>query len=60
MIFIKKDTSRFAVAIYHGMYKMVFAAQKATNEVIKWDPVEKHLRANGNVDECDYVNEVVL
>ncbi len=54
-----KDTTRFAVARYHGMFSMVSAAQAAVKNEIDWAPVEKHLRGQGHGDKCDYVNEVV-
>lgn len=54
-----KDAARFAVALYHGMFDMVSKAQTAVSDDINWAPVETHLRAQGNTDECDYVNEVV-
>lgn len=53
------DTVRFAVALYHGMRTMVFAAQTAVNNTTDWAPVEAHLRGQGHVDEVNYVNEVV-
>ena len=54
-----KDTARFAVAVYHGMFNMVSNAQQAVNDTVNWGPVARHLIANGNQDEVDYVNEVV-
>ena len=55
-----KDTVRFGVAIYHGMYNMVAAAQVAVKDEINWSPVEAELIKQGHTDEVDYVNEVVL
>lgn len=54
-----KDVARFAVAIYHGMYKMVFAAQTATKDEINWAPVMTSLLGSGHKDQVAYVNEVV-
>lgn len=54
-----QDTTRFAVALYHGMNQMVVAAQNATGDEINWGPVEAELRSQGHTDEADYVNEVV-
>lgn len=53
------DTARFGVAVYHGMFPMVSAAQRAVGDEINWSPVAAHLRSNGHADEVDYVNEVV-
>jgi len=55
----KKDTARFAVALYHGMRGMVVAAQKAVKDEINWAPVEAELLKQGHTDEVAYVNEVV-
>jgi len=54
-----KDVARFAVAVYHGMYKMVVAAQTAVKDDVNWAPVEASLIASGRTDEVAYVNEVV-
>lgn len=54
-----KDTARFAVALYHGMRGMVFAAQTAVKDEINWTPVETELLKQGHTDEVAYVNEVV-
>ncbi|WP_089729042.1 hypothetical protein [Candidatus Thiosymbion oneisti] len=56
-----KDTARFAVALYHGMYKMVVAVQMTLkeNERIHWAPVEAELLKQGHTDEVAYVKEVV-
>jgi hypothetical protein len=54
-----KDATRFAVAVYHGMASSVIAAQKAVNDEINWVPVEAELKAKGQADQVDYVNEVV-
>jgi len=53
------DTVRFAVALYHGMRKMVVTAQSAVKDDINWSPVEVELLRLGHRDEVDYVNEVV-
>ena len=53
-----KDVARFAVAVYHGMFRMVSAAQSAVNDTVNWAPVAQHLINNGHSDEVDYVNEV--
>ena len=53
------DTVRFAVALYHGMRRMVVAAQTSVGDEINWLPVEAELRSHGHTDEVDYVNEVV-
>lgn len=53
------DATRFAVAVYHGMYPMVAAAQKTVKDVINWAPVEAELLKQGHKDEVAYVNEVV-
>ena len=45
-----KDSVRFAVARYHGMYKMVRAAQKAVKDDINWTPVETELLKQGFTD----------
>jgi hypothetical protein len=55
-----KDVLRFAVAVYHGMFKMVSAAQTAVGDTINWAPVEAELKKQGNTDEVAYVNEVVI
>ena len=54
-----KDTTRFAVALYHGMYSMVVSAQTAVKDEIHWAPVEAELLKRGHTDEVAYVNEVV-
>ena len=54
-----KDVTRFAVALYHGMYAMVVSAQNAANDKINWAPVEAELLKRGHRDEVDYVHEVV-
>lgn len=54
-----KDTTRFAVALYHGMKNMVIAAQTAVGDEINWAPVEVELLRQGYKNEVDYVNEVV-
>lgn len=54
-----KDAARFAVALYHGMRKMVVAAQKAAGDDINWAPVEAELLKQGHKDPVAYVNEVV-
>ncbi len=53
------DTLKFAVALYHGMFKMVSAAQTAVGNPINWAPVEAHLNGQGFTDEVNYVNEAV-
>lgn len=53
------DIMRIAVALYHGMRRMVVAAQTAVGDDINWLPVEAELLRQGNTDEVDYVNEVV-
>lgn len=53
------DVLKFAVAVYHGMFAMVSAAQTASGDTVNWSPVETQLRSQGNTDEADYVNEVV-
>lgn len=55
------DTMRFAVAVYHGMYSMVRAAQVAVKDDINWAPVEKELLKKGDKekDGVAYVHEVV-
>jgi len=55
-----KDTARFAVAMYHGMYRMVSDVQAAINESTLWKPVEAELLKQGKKDQIAYVNEVVL
>lgn len=54
-----KDTVRFAVALYHGMRKMVVAAQTAVKDQINWAPVEAELLKQGYTDDVAYVTEVV-
>ena len=54
-----KDVMRFSVALYHGMYHMVVAAQNATNDKINWTPIEVELLKRGHKDEVDYVHEIV-
>ena len=54
-----KDTARFAVALYHGMRKMVVAAQNTTGDTVNWKPVEAELKSQGHTDAVAYVNEVV-
>ncbi|MEE9128505.1 MAG: hypothetical protein V3T84_00680 [Phycisphaerales bacterium] len=54
-----KDAARFAVALYHGMRKMVRTAQIAASDDINWTPVEAELLKQGFTDEVAYVNEVV-
>jgi len=54
-----QDTAKFAVAVYHGMFAMVSAAQTATGDTVNWSPVEANLKSGGHTDEVDYVNEVV-
>lgn len=54
-----KDTTRFAVALYHGMRTMVVAAQKAVGDEINWAPVETELLKGGHNDEVNYIHEVV-
>lgn len=54
-----KDSARFAVAIYHGMYSMVRDAQKAAKDDVNWAPVELELKSKGKNDEVAYVHEVV-
>jgi hypothetical protein len=54
-----KDTTRFAIALYHGMRSMVVTAQTAVKDTINWRPVEAELLSKGYSDEVDYVNEVV-
>lgn len=54
-----KDVARFAVAVYHGMYKMVVAAQTAVKDEVNWAPVMASLIGSGRTDEVAYVNEVV-
>lgn len=54
-----KDVARFAVAVYHGMFKMVVAAQTAVNDKVNWAPVMTSLIGSGRTDEVAYVNEVV-
>lgn len=53
------DTLKFAVALYHGMFPMVSAAQTAVGDTINWAPVEAHLIGQGFTDEVNYVNEAV-
>jgi hypothetical protein len=53
------DTLKFAVAVYHGMFKMVSAAQTAAKDDVNWTPVEAQLLAAGHTDEVAYVNEAV-
>lgn len=57
------DTTRFAVALYHGMSDMVRAAQevvkKNQKDEIQWAPVEEELLKKHS-DEVAYVNEVVV
>lgn len=52
------DTLKFAVALYHGMFPMIAAAQKAVSDEVNWSPVEAHLKVQGNTDEVAYVDEV--
>ncbi|HMS40388.1 MAG TPA: hypothetical protein PKE69_09190 [Pyrinomonadaceae bacterium] len=54
-----QDIQKFAVAVYHGMFPMVAAAQTAVGDDVNWLPVENHLKSQGNTDEVAYVNEVV-
>lgn len=54
-----KDTARFAVALYHGMWDMVVAAQNAAKDLINWAPVEAELLKKGHKDDVAYVKEVV-
>ncbi len=54
-----KDVARFAVAVYHGMFSMVAASQKATGDTVNWAPVAAQLRGQGRTDEVAYVDEVV-
>lgn len=54
-----KEVARFAVALYHGMWNMVTAAQSAVKNKIDWAPVEAELLKQGHRDEVAYVNEVV-
>ncbi len=56
---LTKDVLRFAVAVYHGMRRMVSTIQAAINDEINWAPVEAGLLAQGRKDEVAYVNEVV-
>ncbi len=53
------DSARFAVAVYHGMFAMVSAAQTAAGDTVNWSPVEAELNRQGHTDEVNYVNEVV-
>jgi len=53
------DTTRFAVARYHGMYTMVRAAQIAVKDDINWPPVEAELLQQGHKDEVAYIHEVI-
>jgi len=53
------DTTRFAVALYHGMGDMVRAAQVAVKDDINWAPVEAELLRQGRRDEVAYIHEVV-
>lgn len=52
------DILKFAVAVYHGMFKMVSEAQTAAGDAINWAPVEAQLLAKGRKDEVDYVKEI--
>ena len=52
------DTLKFAVAVYHGMFKMVSTAQTAAGNTINWAPVEAQLLSSGRKDEVNYVKEV--
>jgi hypothetical protein len=54
-----KDAARFAVALYHGMRGMVVGAQAAAGDEINWAPVEAELINQGEIDDVNYVNEVV-
>lgn len=53
-----QDTLKFAVAVYHGMFKMVSEAQTAAGDSITWPPVEAQLLAKGRKDEVNYIKEV--
>jgi len=58
----KKDVLRFAVAVYHGMYLTINAAQTGAKDKTNWAPiVPKILEQKGEnyQDKIDYVNEVV-
>jgi hypothetical protein len=52
------DTLKFAVAVYHGMFKMVSEAQTAVGDTVNWPPVEAQLLTKGRKDEVNYVKEV--
>lgn len=54
-----KDVAYFAVALYHGMRKMVVTAQTATKNTVDWSPVEAHLLKAGHTDEIAYIKEVI-
>ena len=54
-----KDTMRFAVGSYHGMFAMMQKAQQTSGEVTHWEPVAAVLRQNSHIDALAYVNEVV-
>ncbi len=53
-----KDALMFAIALYHGMYKMVDKAQTKAKDIVNWQPVEKELIKQGKTDEVNYVKEV--
>ncbi|MGF1687753.1 hypothetical protein L4C36_13845 [Photobacterium japonica] len=53
------DTLKFAVALYHGMYKTIVGIQNKVNDVINWKPIEAELISLGRKDAVDYINEVV-
>lgn len=54
-----KDAARFAVARYHGMFKMVSSSQQRLNESILWQPIAADLVKSGNGDAIAYIDEVV-
>ncbi|WP_087017135.1 hypothetical protein [Thaumasiovibrio subtropicus] len=55
-----EDTLKFAVALYHGMYKTVVSIQQQVNDIVNWAPIEAELINQNRQDAVDYINEATL
>ena len=56
------DAIKFGIAIYHGMYPSLRAAQIESGNDRDWEPVEAVLRSRNHLkmlDDLDYVYEVI-